>query len=208
MNLDFSQINDDQLIQLIRLALQEAASRTLEVKIAAQTAFLDEAEKARLVQEAATRESARLNREEADRAAREAVDKVRRQKEAEAAKAQEAKVAETWKYKEEMGVAVSQALNNKAAQTLKVWNKGDKRIYIGGGYGDNMLSYFHTGTSRVKPGHILIEKRPGGFTKEEWTEERIKEVETRLRPILAAICEKWNGIEFEIPGQKEEGTNV
>lgn len=199
MQLDFSAISDDQLIDLIRAACAEAGQRSVECAAAAKNAMLDEAERARIAREAIERERSRSTREEAERIAREALAKEKAAKEAEARKAEEKKIADTWAWKDEMGRRVSEILRPKNAQTLTVWNKGDKRIYLGKGYNDNMVVYYHTGTSRNKPRSIAIVNRPGNFTEDEWRSGKEQEVEAALLPVFDEICQKWSKIEFEIP---------
>ncbi len=77
-SLDFSHLSDDQLISLIREALRECVARNPSVKAAAQSAFLDEQEKARIATAAAEAEAARLRALERERISKEATEKVRR----------------------------------------------------------------------------------------------------------------------------------
>lgn len=205
MQLDFSAISDDQLIDLIRAACAEAGQRSVECAAAARNAMLDEAERAKIAREAIERERLRSTREEAERIAREALAKEKAAKEAEEQKAKEKKIADTWAWKEEMGRRVSEILRPKNPQTLTVWNKGDKRIYLGKGYNGNMVVYYHTGSARNKPRSIAIVKRPGNFTEDEWKSGKEQEVEAALLPVFDGICQKWNTIEFEIPAYAPAG---
>lgn len=204
MLLDFSQITDDQLVDLIRAACSEAARRGAEAALAAEAAVLDEAEKARIARAAIERERGRFAREEAEQLAREVLAREKAQKEAEARKAQEVKIHQDWEWKETMGAKISAILRPKNAQTLQVWNKSDKRIYLGQGYNENMVVYYHTGNSRNKPRSIAIVLRPGNFSKEEWEAGKEKEVEQSLLPVFDEICGKWNKVEFEIPAYTPE----
>ncbi len=56
--LDFSELDDDQLLALIRAALREAADRHPGVAAAAKAAMLDEQERMRIIVEASERASA------------------------------------------------------------------------------------------------------------------------------------------------------
>ena len=78
MNLDFSNLSDDQLVELVRQLAQECASRNPAVANASRSALLDEAEKARIRSEASEREAARLRAIERERIAKEAAEEVRR----------------------------------------------------------------------------------------------------------------------------------
>lgn len=194
MTLDFTPLDDNQLIDLIRSACQEAASRNIAA--VAQSVMLDEAERARIVREATAREQARQAQEEASRLAKQAAERVK----AEAEKAERdkhaAKVAETWEYKEEMGAKISAIIKPTREATLKVWANGaDKRIYIGGGYNDNDCTYFHTGNSKNKPKSISIStSKDLGLSKED-----VADAKAALLPLLSSICEKWNAITIPIP---------
>lgn len=87
-DLDFSSLSDDQLVELIRAALSEAARRGRASVAAAQEAWLDEAEKTRVAKEATEREAAKLRAAERERIAREAAERVRREHEARNAQAE------------------------------------------------------------------------------------------------------------------------
>jgi len=76
--LDFGKLSNDQLLSLLRAVLQECVERGQNVCAAAQAVGLDENEKARVIQEASTREAAKLRAQERERIAREAAELVRR----------------------------------------------------------------------------------------------------------------------------------
>jgi len=195
MNLDFSPLTDDQLIDLIRAACMEAAHRGMTTRMAAENAMLDEAEKARIAHEAAARAQAELAREEARRIAREAEEKVRTAAEAAQRKTEQEKVAKTWEYKDEVGAQVATILKPKRDCQLKVWLKGaDKRVYIGGGFKDNDVEYFHAGNHHEKPGTMRIDTRDLHIGKED-----LPEVKAQLLPVLTAVCTKYNTITIPIP---------
>lgn len=85
--MDLSALTDDQLVELMRLALAEAARRTPAVQAAMDAARLDAEEAARIAHEAADREAAILRAEARAKAAKDAARAVR---EAEAARNAEA----------------------------------------------------------------------------------------------------------------------
>lgn len=93
MDLDFSELSDDQLIGLVRAALQECARRNPAVANAARAATLDEAEKAKVYTAAADREAAKLRAAERERVAKEAAEAVQRQTAAQQAIDREARIA-------------------------------------------------------------------------------------------------------------------
>lgn len=196
---------DEQLLALIEAACNEAERRSLRWLVAVETA------QTKIAME---REQLRLVREQAQAAAQEEAERQRRAdaaaKQAEAERQQAEKTAAQWDWKEDMGRRISDVLRPKNAQTLKVWNRGDKRIYLGGGYNDNMVVYHHTGNHRAKPRALDIVKRPGNFTPDEWTAEKQTEVKAALLPLFAETCQKWNTVEFEIPAwqaPEPEGEN-
>ena len=203
MTLDFSLLSDDQLIDLIRAACIEATRRNLEA--IAKNVMLDEADKAKLAREAFEREKLKIEREEAERVIREAAEKARAATESAARKAEEQRIAETWQYKDKVGVEVSAILKPTRNCELRVWAKGaDKRIYVGGGYNDNDVEYYHTGTHNEKPRSIKI-----GFSKDiAIIKAEAEEVKAALLPVLGAICEKWQSITIPIPKFKEERQEV
>ena len=90
---DFSELSDDQLIGLVRAALQEAVRRNPIVCDAMRGEVLDEAEKATIAKDAAGREAARLRALERERIANEAAAAVRKQAEAQAAIDREVRIA-------------------------------------------------------------------------------------------------------------------
>lgn len=81
-DLDFSALTDDQLIGLVRAALQECVRRNPAVADAARAATIDEGEKARIAAQAAEAEAARIRAKERERIAKEATERVRKENEA------------------------------------------------------------------------------------------------------------------------------
>lgn len=76
-DLDFSALGDDQLLGLVRGALQECVRRGSGVEAAARAAVIEEAERASIAQAAADREAAKLRALERERIAAEAAAAVR-----------------------------------------------------------------------------------------------------------------------------------
>jgi hypothetical protein len=200
MTLDFSGLTDDQLIALIREALQEAASRTLACKTAAQTVLFDEAEKARIAQEAVAQEAERIRREEAERIAREAAEAARRRLEAEQSRAQADKQKAIWEEKDRIAERFQELLGLPYAVTLQVWTKGvysttrkDKRIYVSAGKDhSDEVEYYHEGNAKQRPGSIKVLKKH-------------KEREPEIKAACEEICKKWENLKVEIPAVEKKG---
>jgi multidrug efflux pump subunit AcrA (membrane-fusion protein) len=204
MQLDFSLLTDDQLIDLIRTACMEAARRGTATQLAAEAAMLDEAEKARIARAAAERAQAELAREEAARIAREAADKVRAQADAAKRREEEEQIAKNWEYKDHIGAQLSAILKPKGSYQLKVWLRGaDKRIYIGGGYKDNIVEYYHTGNKYEKPRTIHITSFNLHLSKAD-----LSEAKAQLLPVLESICTQWAGIIIPIPAWSDAQQEV
>lgn len=77
MDLDLTGLTDDQLVELIRQACRETASRTPVVRLAAEAAIIDESERLTIQREAAAREAAKLRAQERERLANAAAAAVR-----------------------------------------------------------------------------------------------------------------------------------
>jgi hypothetical protein len=71
---ELKQLTDDQLIGLLRSVLMEATDR--KIADIAQSAILDEAEKSRIAQAAATKRAEQIKQQEAERVARDAESKI------------------------------------------------------------------------------------------------------------------------------------
>jgi GNAT superfamily N-acetyltransferase len=84
-DLDFSDLTDDQLVSLIRLACAEAVRRGADCEASARAAFLTEAEKAVIAREARERAAEAIRREEIRRIEQEETARARRRQDAERA---------------------------------------------------------------------------------------------------------------------------
>lgn len=172
MNLDFSQISNDQLLQLIQAALAEAISRGGTIAYAAKAEFIDATERARIeaealakVQaEAAKRERERL-KEEAERKAKE---QVHKQKEQEYATEQQ----RMWGKQKAMHLAL-QEWGVKEDHQVNVWSRGgDKRVYFEQAKSRRgwKFCYYITGNNHHAPGELEYEYLSGA------EDERIKKI--------------------------------
>jgi len=118
-NLDFSVLTDDQLLSLIRAALAEAVERGAAITAAAQSVYLDAAEKMEIARQAAEREAAILRAKERERIAREAAERVRQQAEAEKTRAQKEAEAARQQKQAEAARSRQEEAQKAAAETLR-----------------------------------------------------------------------------------------
>jgi hypothetical protein len=87
-NLDFSELTDDQVIGLIRAALQEAVRRHPALEAAAKAAVIEEGEKAKIIQAEIEKQASILRAKERERIAKEAAARVHAAHEAQNGEAQ------------------------------------------------------------------------------------------------------------------------
>lgn len=177
MQLDFTNITDDQLIDLIRAALAEAVARGHETRVAAETSAMEAQAKAR---------------EEAAKIAAEAQAAIERERLA----AEAAKTAATWEYKDRVGRELSDLLRPHKAMELAVWSRGaDKRIYVdGGGRRHNTIEYYHTGNQYKRPGYLGFMVAGLSITDAEF-----REITPALKQLLGELCDKWSSLRLPIP---------
>jgi hypothetical protein len=188
--LDFSQISDDQLVELFRALCAEAAQRGNHVEAAVRAAGLDEAERARVAREAAERAAEQLRREEAERIAREAAEQVRRQATQEQVQKAADEQAKIWGKQKMLGRAVQQLFGEGAS--LTVWNKnGDKRVYIDAErsisrkHSETLVrvEYYETGNSYNPPKTLKISGSRATGTDEE---------KALVKLLVERACAHWN----------------
>lgn len=190
MDLDFSGLSNDQLIQLIRAACAEAVNRGAATAAAAQDAYLSEVERARVAQAATLLETERLRGEEAARVAREAADKLRRQ--AERQRVEDAAAAETklWARRKGIAAAIDATGYDVKGDQLVVWLSGanEKRVFLQTkGYGGaTYVTYYVTGNSHHAPGSYTFRSGMDASLKRD------------LKPVLKAIAEEWNEIKVDL----------
>ena len=81
---------------------------------------------------------------------------------------------------------------------VHLWRRdGDSRVFIGGGYRDNLVTYWHTGNARVSPGKIEVTdlclekvKALHGITTVEAT--------ALIRDFAVAVCDRWKEVLIEV----------
>jgi hypothetical protein len=202
-HLDFSSVTDDQLVELIRAALVEAVRRGGAVEAAVRQAGLDEAEKARIAQAAAERESRRIREEEERRIAAEAAERVRR----EAARKQETGAEEAKRKHNEsirlVAVRARELFGSDASEFMvQVWEKpGDRRVYIGHGYESNWLEYYRDGTSRYAPGTLMVVKPstcPIFKDLAAHLGKTVPEAVDLVKEFCEQLCKEWKTVKIEV----------
>lgn len=184
--IDFTPLTDDQLVELVRGACQEAARRGMAVRSAVEAAMLSEAEKARIAADAAQRAAEELRRKEAERIAREAAAKVKAQAEAAERDEAAAKQQRLWAKKAELAQLVTDALGTDDV-TVTVWAKdGEKRVYLdqGDGWKKNgrKVSFFVTGNHKQAPGSLEV----------KWAGAD----EAKTRAACERAAKDWNSVKF------------
>ena len=178
--LDFSELTDDQLLQLLRAGFEEAGRRNPAVAAAIRAAGLDEVEKVRIAAAAAESEAARLRALERERIAREATEKVRRENAANetVARAAEAvKAAAAAQEKERQRMSRIDTILQRAAALVgrRSWEitvvclkndqnyGGGTRILINSGeesrYSKNHLVDWNSGNGKIATVRALIGKK-------------------------------------------------
>lgn len=124
--MDFTLVSDDQLLQLLKLAMAEALERGGAVRVAAQQEAIDAQEKAQIEREVA--EKLRLEREERER--RRIREEAEAKFRAEENKKQAAAIETTWACK----AAIAQVIKEwgyKGKFELNIWSRGaDRRVYF------------------------------------------------------------------------------
>lgn len=190
MELDFSILSDDQLVELVRAACEEAIRRGEAVGFAARSAMLSEAEKARIMQSARDIELQRAKEKEARELAEKEAARVRFELEEQKRKENAEKTKELWEKKEAIIARAQELLAEvwDTADSLQVWNKTDKRVYVnrtGRRFGSNHIEYYHTGTAREKPGTLILSKE-------------LNEKRAEIKQFCAELCEKWNSLRVDL----------
>lgn len=186
--LDFTVLTDDQLVTLIREALREAVRRGSAVATAAESAGLEEAERARIARDAAAREADRMRAEEARRVAEQAAVDARAA--AEQAKAQ--------RLRDLAAEARSLFGSDQPEFTVSTWEKnGDKRVYVGHGYGSNWVEYYHTGNARTAPGTLKL--TIGGIAADlaKHLDVPVAEAKERIKQFCTKVA-SWSNLRLEV----------
>lgn len=178
--MDFTLVSDDQLLQLLKLAMAEALERGGAVRVAAQQEVLDTQERAQIEREVA--EKLRLEKEERER--RRIKEEAEAKFRAEENKKQAAATETTWACK----AAIAQAMKEwgyKGKFELNIWSRGaDRRVYFQlDRKGTWKFCLYLTGNSTHPPMDFE------GEGAECWFDDKQKE----LKALLALIAKHWKG---------------
>lgn len=185
--MDFSQLDNDQLLQLIQAAWAEAVNRGAAMAYAAQQTQDDAAEALRIKAEAAAAEAAR---KEALRA-----EKIRKQAEAEVAADRRQKEAEENKMRWAKKRAIFDSLlchplfederNNGTEFSVNIWSRDtDVRVYIQAGRSGSIfdICYYQTGNRYNPPGAVTgVQSEDDAADLADWCEALLKRWHPGLR---------------------------
>ena len=191
MDIDFSGLDNEQLIALIRAACIEAVTRGTAVEMAARDAYLSAAERAQAAIGAAEAEAARVRREEEKRVRDEAAAKVRSAHAAELAEQETARQTARWAVRKGVAQAIKGLIGGLCRfgmkdMVLELWQKGaDRRIFLGYGFDAGVVAYYVTGggTGRyAKPPKALENCRK---------DKEVKANLAKIRELCEAINALW-----------------
>lgn len=189
--LDFSALSDDQLLTLIKAALQEAVSRHPALGEAARAAMLDEQERLRILKEAGDREAAALRARERERLAREAAEEVRRQHAAEQAEIDRIRRVKT----ADDALAAAEAARRKAAEQVAIKQRWLERCSALVDAPAREITLVHV---RTNYGRRVLINRGGRYERDhlaDWNAESgaIKTTRALLakKPDLAALAAEY-----------------
>lgn len=154
--LDFSALTDDQLVGLIRAAIDEALTRNPAVARAAEDCMLDAAERARIAAEASAAEAAALRARERERVANEARAKVREEEAQRNAAAIRQRQAAEAQRAAEAAIRREEAAKSWLARAAALVDKppsGIIMVYAQTGYGRRVL--INEGNNRYDREHLV-----------------------------------------------------
>lgn len=194
--MDFSTLDNEQLLTLLKATMAEAMNRGLAMHRAAADVVLDAQEVAQIKAEAmerAAQAAAELERQrvkaQAEREAQAAVSEKRQVSEAE-------KIAANWKKRKAISVALDKWGISEDWQ-INCWSRGaDIRVYVEGG-GDRTYAWkmclYITGNAYHPPNSLDIEAADRIDKKSPLA---TKEGRQKFKNFLAAINARWNGLKL------------
>lgn len=188
MTLDFTILSDDQLVELISAACQEAIARGEAVGFAARSAMLSESEKARIAQAAREKEMRKAKEREALLLAEQEAARIRAELEEEKRREQAEKTQQLWEKKDEIIQRAQELLAEvlDSTESLQVWNKTDKRIYVNKSrLGANHVVYYHDGNGKTRPGTLELSAK-------------LEPQRAAIKQFCAELCQKWNHIRVDL----------
>lgn len=191
MDLDFSALTDEQLVELITAACRAAVDRGAATEAAARDAFLSARERAAVAGAAASREAERLRQEEARKVAEEAAARVRSQASQAAVADVAAKERNIWARRKGIAQAIEAAGWSVKGDSIVVWLSAakEKRVFLQQSkfQGATYATLFVTGNGRKPPGSIEL-----NINKERTA------FRAAIPAILRAIARDWNEIKVDL----------
>lgn len=178
--MDFSLLSDDQLLQLLKLAMTEALSRGGAVRFAAEQEVVSAQERAAIEREVAAK--LLLEKEEKERA------RIKEEAEAKFRAEENQKKAQTteivWSYK----AAIAQAIKEWGYEgkfELNIWsNKADRRVYFQlDRRGTWKFCLYLTGNAYHPPMELE------GEGADCWFDDKQK----KLKAFLSLVAKHWKG---------------
>lgn len=190
MDLDFSELSDDQLVGLIRAACAEAVRRGTAVESAARDAYLSEAERAQVARVAAEETAERLRRQEAERIAKEIADRAAREVQQKAIESAADKERRLWAAKKGVAEALVAAGWDVKGDQLVVWLSAskEKRVFLQkAGYGSGTYATLYvTGNAKKAPDHCDLDR---GMDKS---------LRAEIPKILRAVAQGWAQVKIDL----------
>lgn len=176
--MDFTSVNDDQLLQLLKLAMAEALERGGAVRVAAQQEVIDAQEKVEIERQVA--EKLQLEKEERER--RRIREEAEARFRAEENKKQAAATETTWACKAAIARVIKE-WGYKGKFELNIWSRGaDRRVYFQlDRPGTWKFCLYLTGNSNHPPMDFE------GEGADCWFDDKQKE----LKALLALISKHW-----------------
>jgi hypothetical protein len=179
VNLNFSVLNDDQLVALIQASYAEAVRRGARVAVRAEEAC-------RALDSLSNDERAAAERErrlEAQRLADQEAERARRRAESDRLRQAAAEQTRVWALKKEIADAIAATGYDVRGDQLVVWRKAggtEKRVFLQQKHfgGTTYLTLFVTGNAKHAPGSI----KNCGVSKK---------VAELVEPILRRVAAEW-----------------
>jgi len=198
MNLDFSVLSDDQLLQLIQAAMNEAIARGTTVAYAAQSEFIDAKERARIEAEAIAKAQVEAAKRERERVVAEAEAKAKKQAEAKVEQQYATEQQRIWGKQKALHLALKE-WGVTEDHAINVWSRGgDKRVYFQQDTARHgwKFCYYITGNNYHAPGELEYEYLGAA------SDERIKNISKSenqsdfkaLERFLEEVGKKWNSL--------------
>jgi hypothetical protein len=185
MDIDLKQYDDDALIDLAGRAFRELWDRDLGRR--AWGCLAD----AQAEVELHRREVAELARKKVEEEARRKRDEERAlalKKEQEANEWIRSKIVEA---REVIGHGTGEF-------GVKVWQERDHRVYVGSGFRDDWVVYYHTGTAKHDPGTVEVE-RPVLLGIKGKPKEVVDAYKAKVAAYCASLCERYSSLRFDVP---------